>query len=86
MSGYGRDERRAPQVRMSPRERQVLGLVATGMGDKEVARRLGIGETTVRTYLQRFYLRAGVHSRTAAVVVLLAPERWVAPGMGDGDD
>jgi len=59
-------------LRISPRERQILDLIATGSGDKEVARRLGISAATVRTYLQRLYLRAGVHSRTAAVMAFLA--------------
>jgi len=52
----------------SRREEQILGLIATGRTDKEVAVALGISRKTVATHLGRLYLRRGFHSRTEAVV------------------
>lgn len=56
----------------SPREDQILGLIAQGRTDKEVAAALGISRKTVATHLTRLYSRGGFHSRTEAVV------RWMS--------
>jgi DNA-binding CsgD family transcriptional regulator len=53
-------------VRLSPRERRVLELVARGASNKEIARELNVSEGTVRTHLERLYRKLGVHSRTEA--------------------
>lgn len=58
---------------LSPREIEVLRLVAAGHGNKQVATLLGIGESTVKTHLLRIYDKLGVDSRTRAVT--LAMER-----------
>jgi DNA-binding CsgD family transcriptional regulator len=52
---------------LSPRERQVVGLVAAGMTDAQVARRLGLSTATVSKHLHRVYTRLGVPNRVAAV-------------------
>jgi DNA-binding CsgD family transcriptional regulator len=51
----------------SPRQAQIVSLVAEGRGDKEIAERLGVSVSTVRTHLQRLYREIGVHSRSRAV-------------------
>ena len=51
----------------SPRQAQIVSLVAGGLGDKEIAQRLGVSVSTVRTHLQRLYRDMGVHSRSRAV-------------------
>ncbi|WP_323053842.1 helix-turn-helix transcriptional regulator [Thermomicrobium sp. 4228-Ro] len=56
----------APVVRLSPRERRVLELVARGASNKEIAQELGVSEATVRTHLERLYRKLGVRSRTEA--------------------
>jgi DNA-binding CsgD family transcriptional regulator len=55
----------------SPRESQILRLIALGRTDKEIAAALGISRKTVTTHLTRLYSRGGFHSRTEAVV------RWI---------
>ncbi len=63
---------RAPQGEpLSPREIEVLGLVAEGMPNKAVARALSISETTVKTHLAHIFTKLDVDDRTAAVTVAL---------------
>ncbi|MFI6980599.1 response regulator [Embleya sp. NPDC050154] len=57
---------------LSPRETQVLGLVARGMTNAEIGRQLYIGEATVKTHLLRTFNKLGVDDRTAAVTVAMA--------------
>ncbi len=63
---------RAPQGEsLSPRELEVLGLVAEGEPNKAVARALSISETTVKTHLSHIFTKLGVDDRTAAVTIAL---------------
>ncbi|MEU3092908.1 response regulator [Streptomyces massasporeus] len=57
---------------LTPREVQVLGLVARGLSNGEIGRRLYIGEATVKTHLLRTFVKLGVNDRTAAVTVALS--------------
>lgn len=52
---------------LSRRERDVLGLVAAGATNSEIAAELGIGEATVKTLLARVYAKLGVRRRAEAV-------------------
>ena len=54
-------------VRLSPREREVLALVADGATDVDVGSRLGLSARTVQKHLEHVYERLGVANRTAAV-------------------
>jgi DNA-binding NarL/FixJ family response regulator len=56
----------APEL--SPREREVLGLIAEGMPNKLIARRLEISEKTVKAHLTRIYQQIGVTDRTQAAI------------------
>ncbi|WP_329243203.1 response regulator transcription factor [Actinoallomurus sp. NBC_01490] len=60
-----------PAQEPSPRELQVLRLVAQGSANKEIARTLLISETTVKTHLKHVFAKLGVDSRAAAVVVAM---------------
>lgn len=62
---------------LTARETEVLGRVAAGDANKQIAARLGIGESTVKTHLLRIYEKLGVDSRTRAVT--LALERGLLP-------
>jgi DNA-binding NarL/FixJ family response regulator len=53
---------------LSLREREVLGLVAQGLPNKTVARRLGISEKTVKAHLTRVFSTLGVSDRTSAAL------------------
>lgn len=61
----------ALKVDFSPREREVLGLLARGLRYKEIAVELAVGIATVRTYLERAYAKLGVTNRTEAVARFL---------------
>ena len=61
------ERRRHPVPRLTPRQNDLLRLLAAGHTNSQIARRLGISEGTVRTHLEHIYVRLGVSSRTAAV-------------------
>jgi DNA-binding CsgD family transcriptional regulator len=61
------ERRRNPVPRLTPRQWELLRLVAAGHTNAQIARRLGISERTVRTHLENIYERLHVSSRTAAV-------------------
>lgn len=63
----GRD-REAVRESLSPRELEVLTLLAEGMATREIARRLGISYTTVRTHVRSISTKLGASSMLNAVV------------------
>lgn len=63
----GLERRRDLDVRLTPRERQVLTVAAEGLTAREIAARLGVRERTVTTHLARIYGKLGVGSRLAAI-------------------
>ncbi|MGW6172068.1 response regulator [Arthrobacter sp. NPDC055138] len=58
---------RSPQPALSAREVELLELLATGMGNRAIARQLFISEATVKTHLVHIYAKLGVENRTAAI-------------------
>jgi len=52
---------------LTPREREILGLVAEGLTNTEIARSLWVAPSTVAKHLEQAYRKLGVSSRTAAV-------------------
>jgi two-component system, NarL family, nitrate/nitrite response regulator NarL len=52
---------------LTPREGEILRLTADGMSAPDIARKLHVGATTVKTHLQRVYEKLGVSDRAAAV-------------------
>ena len=61
-------DRRAPDRRLTDRESEILALVAQGLPNKLIARRLGISERTVKGHLTRVFERIGVTDRTQAAL------------------
>lgn len=59
-------ERRHRPTLLTAREMHVLGLVAEGLTNPQIARRLVISPTTVRTHLENTFAKLDVHTRTAA--------------------
>jgi DNA-binding CsgD family transcriptional regulator len=55
---------------LSPRELQAAHMVAQGLPDKEIARRMGLSVTTVRTHLERSFRKLGASNRTALAHLL----------------
>lgn len=73
------DSRQAarPARALSGREREVLQLLATGMANKQIARRLGIAERTVKAHLTSIFQQLGVTDRTQAAL-------WAKEHLRDG--
>jgi DNA-binding CsgD family transcriptional regulator len=65
-AGRARD-RASEAEQLTAREREILGLVAKGRTNVEVAKLLWIPPGTVRKHLENAYEKLGVHTRTAAV-------------------
>jgi LuxR family maltose regulon positive regulatory protein len=61
---------RAQEIRsvLSPRECEILGLIAEGQSNKAIARQLGLGPETVKTHLKNVFTKLGVERRTQAVL------------------
>ncbi len=65
-------------MELTKREQEVLAGVASGERSKEIAKRLGITERTVRAYLTNIYTKLNVDSRASAVAVAIV--RGLLPG------
>lgn len=64
--------KRAPQrALLSPREREIVRMVAQGHPNKIIADCLGISSYTVSTYLRRIFAKTGVGSRAAMVAKVI---------------
>jgi DNA-binding CsgD family transcriptional regulator len=57
------------EIHLSPRQAQIVSLIAQGRSDKEIALTLGLSTATVRTYLQRMYRQYGSRSRAHLVAI-----------------
>lgn len=58
-----------PAAPLSPREREILALLAEGMGNKIVAAHLGISEHTVKTHVASIFQKLGADTRAEAVAI-----------------
>ncbi|TXS36602.1 response regulator [Streptomyces sp. OR43] len=68
---------RAPLPTLTDRERDILGQLSQGLGNRDIARALFISEATVKTHLGRIYDKLGVDTRAGAVSV--AKEQRLLP-------
>lgn len=57
------------EIHLSPRQAQIVDLLAEGRSDKEIALALGLSTATVRTYLQRMYRQYGSRGRAHLVAI-----------------
>ncbi len=58
-----------PLYALTPRERQVLGMVAAGYSNKEIARQCAISEQTIKHHLTRMFDKVGVGNRLELAMV-----------------
>lgn len=68
---------------LTPREEQVVALVAEGLGNREVARELNLSEHTVKKYLFRIFEKLGISTRVELVLYAVnngnpLPAEWLA--------
>jgi len=69
-------------LRLSPRQAEIVKLLLSGMSDKQIAKQLHIGRPTVRTHLSRLFSKYEVQDRSELIVYVLGHfcERWRANG------
>ena len=73
------------RVLLTPREEQVVALVADGLSNREVANELGLSEHTIKKYLLRIFDKLGISSRVELVLYAMShgenrPAEWM-PGI-----
>lgn len=61
------DEKRVNELGITRRELEILGLIAAGLSNREIAERLFVSENTVKTHSSRLFDKLGAKRRTQAV-------------------
>lgn len=68
----------AAKERLSPREREIMAALARGESNKEIARSLGLAESTIKIHVQNIFKKLNISSRVQAAVY--AVEHGISPG------
>lgn len=66
---------------LSMREKQVLGMLVRGFTNAEIADRLFLAESTVKSHLSSAYTKLGVRTRKDAATMILDPAEGLGPGI-----
>jgi len=74
---FSPDSARLSALGITPRELEILGLIAAGLSNREIAERLFVSENTVKTHSSRLFDKLGARRRTQAVQ--LAKEARLIP-------
>ena len=68
-ASFAPDEARVRELQITPRELEVLGLIAEGLSNREIAERVFVSENTVKTHVSRLLDKLGARRRTEAVQI-----------------
>lgn len=66
---FVRDEARVAAFELTPRELEILELVAEGLSNREIGERLFVSENTVKTHCSRLFDKLGARRRTQAIQI-----------------
>ena len=66
-SSFIRDESKLESLGITPRELEILELIAAGLSNREIAERVFVSENTVKTHSSRVFEKLGARRRTQAV-------------------
>jgi len=66
-ASFVRDEQKLETLGITPRELEILELIAQGLSNKEIAARAFVSENTVKTHSSRVFDKLGARRRTQAV-------------------
>jgi DNA-binding CsgD family transcriptional regulator len=66
-SSFVRDQGKVDSLGITPRELEILELIAAGLSNKEIADRVHVSENTVKTHSSRVFDKLGARRRTQAV-------------------
>ena len=64
---FALNEGRVRELTITPRELEILGLIANGLSNREIAEKLFVSENTVKTHSSRLFDKLGAKRRTQAV-------------------
>jgi two-component system, NarL family, response regulator LiaR len=64
---FVRDQAKVESLGLTPRELEILELIAAGLSNKEIAQRVYVSENTVKTHSSRVFEKLGARRRTQAV-------------------
>ena len=66
---FVRDQAKCELLGITPRELEILGLIAEGLSNKQIAARVFVSENTVKTHSSRVFDKLGARRRTQAVQI-----------------
>ena len=66
-AAFTRNEEKLAAIGMTPRELEILELIAAGLSNREIAERVFVSENTVKTHSSRVFEKLGARRRTQAV-------------------
>ena len=66
---FVRDAARVAALGVTPRELEILALIAAGLSTREIAERISVSENTVKTHASRLFDKLGARRRTQAVQI-----------------
>ena len=71
-----------PQLELTPREREVLALVATGLSNTDIAERMHVGVTTVKTHIASLMQKTDSPTRVHLAVLAVRHDLTATDGVG----